>query len=249
MFFKVVHNTTTQIIVDVYNTNKEMTIFVRWNIETKKFDVVNYSDANGLLSKDRNEVYNIDNFDDEFVGYEKPYKKCYLEEITEDEYNTLKELIKTDIVNDEGIIISKKDILDNKIVELSQECERIIKNGADIVLSDDESHHFSFEMSDQIKISKLYDKAKSGETFLPYHADNELEKIFTAEDITKLNTAMEQTVDYQTAYFNSLKMYLKSVVENNVSVVYDANYGMEIPEEHKSDVLKYLEQELNSDEE
>ena len=53
-----------------------------------------------------------------------------------------------------------------------------------------------------------------------------------------LYNAMEQMQVYHTTYFNSLKMYILSL--DNIEDVGAVFYGMEIPVEYQSDVLKYL---------
>lgn len=110
--------------------------------------------------------------------------------------------------------------------------------GFDIVLSDGISHHFSLQIPDQLKISKLNDRAKAGESFLPYHADNEPCKVYSAEDIMAINTTMETIIEFQTTYFNSLKMYINSMTSKDDII--NVRYGIEIPEGYHSEVLALM---------
>ena len=121
---------------------------------------------------------------------------------------------------------------------MSQCCEGEITKGFDIVLSDGISHHFSLQIADQIKISKLNDRAMAGESFLPYHADNEPCKIYSADDIRAINSAMEYIVEYQTTYFNSLKMYISGMTSKDDII--NVTYGTEIPDGYRSEVLSMM---------
>ena len=124
------------------------------------------------------------------------------------------------------------------IVRMSNECNAIIINGFDMILDDNEIHHFSLKTEDQLKIQALGLKAKSGETVLPYHADGESCRFFSVQEILNLNAQMESIVEYQTTYFNSLRDYINSM-DTNEDLQF-VEYGMEIPVEYQSEVLKVL---------
>lgn len=121
---------------------------------------------------------------------------------------------------------------------MSQACNSIITSGFDIVLSDKISYHFSLELSDQVKISKLADRAKSGIEPLPWHADDGLYKFYPKEDILSINEAMEVLVEYHTTYFNSLKNYIRNLAD--VEKILELTYGVEIPVEYRSEVLTMM---------
>lgn len=115
----------------------------------------------------------------------------------------------------------------------------------DITLSDKKSHHFSLEVADQLKISKLNDRANAGITVLPYHADGESCKFYTKDEVVALNTAMENCIEFQTTYFNSLRDYIESMTDiNDVCAV---EYGVDIPEAYQSEVLKMLYSQANAE--
>lgn len=151
----------------------------------------------------------------------------------------IKSAVVTELYN-EGFLTEEDiaDVKDAKISEMNLACNTTITNGFDIDLSDGNNYHFSLEITDQTMISKLNDKANAGETFLPWHWDNGSCKIFSAEDIKTINTAMENMITFQITYFNSLRDYINSMdkVEDVMAVV----YGVEIPTEYQSEVLKYL---------
>lgn len=122
------------------------------------------------------------------------------------------------------------------VFQMSSECNTIITNGFDMLLDDNKLHHFSLKTEDQLKIQALGLKAKSGETVLPYHADGEPCRFFSVQEILSLNTQMENIIEYQTTYFNSLRDYINSMTTNEE--LKSVKYGMEIPVEYQSEVLK-----------
>lgn len=138
-----------------------------------------------------------------------------------------------------------EDVKAAKITEMSVACNEVITQGFDITLSDKKSHHFSLEVADQLKISKLNDRANAGITVLPYHAEGESCKFYSKEDIVALNTAMENCIEFQTTYFNSLRDYIESMTDiNDICAV---EYGIDIPEAYQSEVLKMLYSQMQSE--
>lgn len=127
---------------------------------------------------------------------------------------------------------------ETKIEQLSATCNSAILAGFDIVLSDGVRHHFSLEITDQIMISMLASKAAAGQAAVPWHADDEGCKFFSAEDITLINTVMEKLITYHQTYFNNLKqIILRSEDINRVNSIW---YGMEIPEEEQTEVMRAI---------
>jgi hypothetical protein len=49
---------------------------------------------------------------------------------------------------------------------------------------------------------------------------------------------MENIITFQTTYYNSLRDYIKSL--DNIKDIIDVTYGVDIPEEYQSEVLKIL---------
>lgn len=153
------------------------------------------------------------------------------------------DIIKSDVIT--SLIasghISENDIesiRQTKIDEMSNSCNQVIVSGIDIELSDGEVHHFSLEIPDQLKISKLNDRAKAGITELPYHADGETCKFYKAEDVIAINTEMENIIEFHVTYFNSLRDYINSMTD--ITDIQSVKYGTEIPSEFQSEVLKSL---------
>lgn len=177
------------------------------------------------------------------------YIEAEVIEITESEYDIIKEAMASgeDIVLpeptvEEEVYVSTSDITldfvkESKVNSLSDQCNQAIIDGIDVVCSDGERKHFSLEVVDQIKISKLYELVKST-NFLPYHADGEEEKIFPAEDIVALKRAMEYHIEYHVSYFNSIKSYISTL--DDMEFISSIQYGDEIPVEYHSAVFKFM---------
>lgn len=102
----------------------------------------------------------------------------------------MKQLVKSGVVTNDNI----EDVKSAKIAEMSVACNEVITQGFDITLSDKKSHHFSLEVADQLKISKLNDRANAGITVLPYHADGESCKFYTKDEVVEFGLALAQTI-------------------------------------------------------
>lgn len=205
-------------------------------------DSVQYVLFDGVLYRDEWMFQLIDN------NYQYiPAEVVYIDEL---EYNAIieafengEEIPHVEQEEPQQIYVPTPDITvnfvcENKINNMSDMCNKTILDGCDVVLSDGQSYHFTFQIVDQIKISKLYELAKAGNAFLPYHADDGEEKIFSSEDICTLKRAMEYHIEYNIAYFNSLKGYINSL--DTIETISAVQYGDEIPDEFHSAVLDFL---------
>ena len=139
---------------------------------------------------------------------------------------------------DENENITVEYVKSRKIAEMSAACNSVITNGFDVELSDNNSYHFSLTTQDQLNLITLSAMVSSGETAIPYHADGELCKFYSAADITAIISAATAFKTYQVSYFNALKAYIESLTD--IEAVGAITYGVEIPIEYQSDVLKFL---------
>ena len=130
-----------------------------------------------------------------------------------------------------------------KLAEMSNKCNQTITNGFDVMLSDNKVYHFSLTTQDQLNLITLSSMLASGETSIPYHADGELCRFYSAEDITSIIEMATQFKTYQVSYYNSLKAYIESL--STIDEIHAITYGNEIPVEYQSDVLKILNAQLS----
>lgn len=120
---------------------------------------------------------------------------------------------------------------------MTNECNQIITIGLDLELNAVKGH-FSFTEQNQTYINLLAARANAGDTLLPYHADNEVDTIFSKEDILRLKEAMDYHVMYHRVYLNSLQIYINSI--KDIDTLNNVTYGANIPEEFRSEVLNQL---------
>jgi hypothetical protein len=129
-------------------------------------------------------------------------------------------------------------IRESKIAEMSAACRRTIENGIDLELRG-EIHHFSLDTQDQLNLISLSAMAQT-QSLIPYHADGELCVFYTNEEINEIVETATAFKVYHTTYYNALKGYINAL--DSIEAIAAIEYGTEIPDEYKSDVLKALEQ-------
>lgn len=127
--------------------------------------------------------------------------------------------------------------------EISDACEQTIYNGIDVEMSTG-TQHFSLTEKDQINIFGLQATIQSGAKQIEYHSDGNPCKYYSVEDIQKLIVAAMSFVKYHTTYCNSLNVWISK--ETDAQVINSMYYGMDIPEEHQSEVLKNYIRNMNS---
>lgn len=129
-----------------------------------------------------------------------------------------------------------------KVKEMKAECNKMITNGFDVELSDNQSHHFSLTVQDQLNLITSSQMVADGAETIPYHADGELCKYYTSEDMEKIITKANAFKTYHVAYFNSLKTYIGSL--RSMTKVAAITYGSSIPSKYQSEVYITLKSEL-----
>lgn len=177
-------------------------------------------------------------------------------EIPQEEYEALYNAIKAnqqiDIEQDEPEQDETKDNEDNditidyvkeaKVKEMKTECNKMIANGFDVELSDNQSHHFSLTVQDQLNLITSSQMITDGSETIPYHADGELCKYYTSGDMEKIIAKANTFKTYHVAYFNSLKTYISSL--RSMAKVAAITYGSSIPSKYQSEVYIALKSEL-----
>ena len=182
-----------------------------------------------------------------------PFIMADIIEITEEEYNTIKQAIDDNeeiIINDdddeeeeEPIVIPEEPditlefIRATKLEQMSKDCRQTIENGFDLVLRG-EIKHFSLTTQDQLNLMSLSTMVQT-QDLIPYHADGEECTFYTTEEINEIIAAAASFKNYQLAYYNALKTYINAL--DTIEAIGVITYGTPIPDEYKSDVLKILE--------
>lgn len=149
--------------------------------------------------------------------------------VDEDEYDIPLPTIIEDPINSTSIDLIRSLTLDN----IKYECRKTIEAGFDW-----KDKHYSLTTQDQLNLTDLNMLADVQDE-IPYHADGEEVKLYSAAEIKELAAKATKFKIYQTTYYNSLKNYVNSL--QTIEEIADITYGMEIPEEYKTEALKSLE--------
>lgn len=128
-------------------------------------------------------------------------------------------------------------IRESKINQMNYACRMAIENGFDLIIHD-ETQHFSLTTQDQLNLMSLSVLAQT-QSLIPYHADGEQCVFYTAEEINEIVAKANELKIYHTTYYNALKNYINSL--ETIEEIAAIEYGIPIPDEYKSDVLKILE--------
>lgn len=226
-------------------------------------DYVTYQPQNEMLTRSNEEVgqfvdYNQKLYRDTWMkplpnerSYE--YQSAIISPITEEEYNILfssiernEEIYTGKQVEPEVVsqflqpsTVTLEFVRTSKINDMSAVCRETIENGFDLELRGEE-HHFSLDTQDQLNLMSLGMMAQN-QSMIPYHADGENCIFYTSEEINEIIDTANAFKIYHTTYYNALKNYINAL--NNIEDIANIEYGIEIPEEYKTDVLRALEVE------
>lgn len=116
-----------------------------------------------------------------------------------------------------------EDLRSAKEAELSASCNAAIVAGMDVTTSQG-TEHFSLQETDQINLTTAYNAVLSGASGYPYHADGELCRMFTAEEITAISSASISHKLYHTTLCNHLLTWARraETMEELNSITYTA---------------------------
>lgn len=136
--------------------------------------------------------------------------------------------------------VTFESLVESTIEELNNKCSETISNGVDVELSDG-VEHFSLDYQDQINLMALSEKVRAGYDKIEWHPDDQTKpcKYYSNEDMSKIIETAMMFISYNVTYFRDLRIYIRTFAkESDLKNVY---YGMAIPEEYKSEVLKNYE--------
>ena len=126
-----------------------------------------------------------------------------------------------------------------KLREVGKACSAAIYAGVDVKTSEG-TEHFSLTEEDQINIQNLMLQVQAGQQAVPYHADGEVCRPFTAEDVMALATAATAHKTYHLTYCNHLNVWIRR--EEDHEVMMGIVYGAELPEDLLVNMENLLEQ-------
>ena len=100
-----------------------------------------------------------------------------------------------------------------KINEIKKNCEDYIYAGTDVTYADGVKEHFTYTLADQSNISEMFTAVMAGATEYPYHADGEICKIYTKEQIVTIYGTLSLFKTEATTYHNSLKAQINGMTD------------------------------------
>ena len=110
--------------------------------------------------------------------------------------------------------ISEKDraneLKNQKESDISNSCHSAIVSGVDVETTKG-TEHFSLEETDQINLTTAYNAVMTGVEQYPYHADGQLCRMFTADEIKSISAASIQHKMYHTTLCNHLLTWIRRV--------------------------------------
>lgn len=187
------------------------------------------------------------------MDYEFIYTEASILSISEEEYNAFKHAEESDQEIENNIEEEQEEeqpiwvnpveqetieyLREAKLREMSYICRTTIEAGFDLELRG-EAHHFSLDTQDQLNLISLSAMAQT-QSMIPYHADGESCIFYSAEEINEIVATATSFKIYHTTYYNALKAYINSL--DTIEAISAITYGIEIPEEYKTDVLRFLE--------
>jgi hypothetical protein len=123
---------------------------------------------------------------------------------------------------------------------VNAECQAAIYQGTDVETSKG-TEHFSLTAEDQTNISTLYSQVVAGlATTVPYHADGELCREFTAEEMIKLGTTALTYVTYCTTKVNHIHAWINRETDK------DTILGIHFTSDLVSDLAENMEKIINA---
>ena len=131
-----------------------------------------------------------------------------------------------------------EEVQSQKVSEMNDAQQTTIQNGMDIVLSDGHTEHFTLTDHDQTSLMGLQTLVAQGVESIPWHTSDQTEhcKYYSNADMAIITTKALQFVTYHVTYFRDLRIYIRSLADKEK--VKAINYGMLIPVEYQSEVLK-----------
>ena len=100
-----------------------------------------------------------------------------------------------------------------KIAEIKKACEDYIYTGTDVTYTDGATEHFTYNLADQSNISEMFTAVMAVATEYPYHADGEICKIYSKEQIVTIYGTLSLFKTEATTYHNSLKAQIKAMTD------------------------------------
>ena len=134
--------------------------------------------------------------------------------------------------------VSLEDKRAAKHAEISAASEAAIYAGMDVETTQG-TEHFSLTEKDQINLTTAKNAVDKGAAAYPYHADGEMCRIFTAEEINAIAQASIAHKIYHTTYCNHLFEWIRRADAAELAGI---TYGAELPDDLAASMQALLTQ-------
>ena len=140
----------------------------------------------------------------------------------------------------EPYVPTLEEVKEKKIWEMNAEQQTTIQNGIDVTLTDGTVEHFTLTDHDQTSLMGLQTQIVQGVEQIPWHTSDQDDhcKYYSNADMSRIVTAAMGFVTYHVTYFRDLRIYINSMLDKES--VEAVEYGIYIPKEYQSEVLKDL---------
>lgn len=131
-----------------------------------------------------------------------------------------------------------EEVQEAKVMEMNAIQQQMIQEGLDIMLTDGTVEHFTLTDHDQTSLMGLQTKVAEGAEMIPWHTSDQAEhcKYYSNEDMAVITSKALEFVTFHVTYFRDIRIFIRALQEKEE--VKNVTYGMYIPEEYQSDVLK-----------
>lgn len=117
--------------------------------------------------------------------------------------------------------------------EIGLACTAAIYAGVDV-----DGKHYSLTEHDQTELMAQLQTVGAGAAAVPYHADGELCRMYTAAEFAEVAKAATGHVFYHRTYCNHLNAWIKRATLKQVVVI---TYGAELPDDLAESMAELLE--------
>ena len=131
-------------------------------------------------------------------------------------------------VEPEPPVESLGDVKKKKRDEVDLACMNAIIDGVDVELPTG-VEHFSLEETDQINLTAALTMVEQGAPSYPYHADGNLCRLYTADEIKAISAAAMSHKLYHTTYCNHLFNWINRA--ESIEEVKSIYYGATLPDD------------------
>lgn len=131
-----------------------------------------------------------------------------------------------------------EEVQEAKVIEMNAIQQQMIQEGLDIMLTDGTVEHFTLTDHDQTSLMGLQTKVSEGADQIPWHTSDQAEhcKYYSNADMAVITSRALEFVTFHVTYFRDIRIFIRALQEKEE--VKNVTYGMYIPEEYQSDVLK-----------